>query len=102
MTSGPHLILLHPDDTILVCATAVAAGDRLVIDGAPVAAPEAVGVGHKVARHPLAPGDKVVKYGAAIGSMTEGVMPGQWVHLHNMKSDYLASHTRETVTEGKR
>ena len=63
-------------------------------------APRAVAVGHKVARHALTPGDKVLKYGAPIGSMTSAAEPGEWVHMHNMKSDYIASHTRDAVREG--
>ena len=101
MSAAPRLILLHPDDTILVCVTPAAAGDCLSIDGAEIVAAESVGVGHKIARRALAPGDKVVKYGAAIGSVTQHVEPGRWVHLHNMKSDYIASHSRETVAQGK-
>jgi hypothetical protein len=94
------LILLHADDNVLVSIAPIAAGDRLTIDGRELAAPQAIGVGHKVARHALTPGDKVLKYGAPIGSMTEPAEPGEWVHMHNMKSDYIASHTREAVREG--
>ncbi len=88
------LILLHPHDNVLVLSASVRAGDILTIDGRPVAAPSAVEVGHKLARHALAAGDKVVKYGAPIGSMTAGAAIGEHVHMHNMKSDYIASHTR--------
>ena len=97
-TIGPRLLLLHPTDNILVCATRVSAGDRLTIDGAALVAPEAVEVGHKVARRALASGEKVIKYGAPIGSATAAIPIGAWVHSHNMKSDYLASHTRETAS----
>jgi D-threo-aldose 1-dehydrogenase len=98
MTPPPRLILLDPTDTILVCAGAVAPGDRLVIDSQDFAAFELVPVGHKVARRNLMVGENVIKYGASIGSMTADVRTGGWVHSHNMKSDYLASHTRDTLT----
>lgn len=94
------LILLHADDNVLVSIATIAAGDRLTIDGRELAAPQAIAVGHKVARHALTPGDKILKYGAPIGSMTAAAKPGEWVHMHNMKSDYIASHTREAVREG--
>ena len=90
-------ILLHPDDNVLVCIAPIAAGDPLEIDGRQVAAKQDVAVGHKLARHALMAGDKVLKYGAPIGSMTVAAEPGEWVHMHNMKSDYIASHTRTTV-----
>jgi hypothetical protein len=94
------LILLHEADNVLVSIAPIAAGDRLTIDGRELVARQDVAVGHKVARHALIPGDKVLKYGAPIGSMTSAAEAGEWVHMHNMKSDYIASHTREAVREG--
>jgi hypothetical protein len=93
--TGP--ILLHPDDNVLVLAAPVRRGERLTIDGQPVVATADVAVGHKLARRALTAGDKVFKYGAPIGSMTAAAAAGEHVHLHNMKSDYIASHTRQAV-----
>ena len=93
----PRLILLDENDTVLVCVSPISSGDMLEIDGAVVAAPEAVGVGHKVARRNLDRGDQVVKYGAPIGSITEATPLGCVVHVHNMKSDYIASHNRKAA-----
>lgn len=76
---------------------AVHAGDHLDIDGVAFTAAQDVTVGHKLARRAMAPGDKVLKYGAPIGSMTSEVALGGHVHMHNMKSDYIASHTRQVV-----
>lgn len=92
-------ILLHPDDNVLVLAAAIQAGQAIEIDGAMLAAPHDVAVGHKIARHALSVGDKVLKYGAPIGSMTAPAAPGAHVHMHNMKSDYIASHTRQATGE---
>lgn len=91
------VILLHPDDNIVVAAGQIRAGDTLIIDGAPVLAPNDVGIGHKLARRALNAGDKISKYGAPIGSMTGDAPRGAHVHLHNMKSDYIATHMRDTV-----
>jgi (2R)-sulfolactate sulfo-lyase subunit alpha len=91
------LILLHPDDNVLVLSAPVRAGQALTIDGRTATADADVGVGHKLARHALAVGDKVLKYGAPIGSITAPVAAGGHVHLHNMKSDYIASHTRQAT-----
>lgn len=99
--AAPRLILLHPDDNVLICVAPIAAGDILPVGGGTVPAREGITLGHKVARVALAAGDKVVKYGAPIGSMTADADAGQWVHLHNMKSDYIASHTRSAVAEGR-
>jgi D-threo-aldose 1-dehydrogenase len=95
----PQAILLHESDTILVCVTPIRAGDVLTIDGEPVISPGPVEVGHKIARRPLRPGDRVLKYGAPIGSITMPTEAGGWVHVHNMKSDYIATHNRDTVSQ---
>lgn len=87
-------LLLHPDDTVLVCVRALDAGERLAFDGEPVTLRDGIGVGHKVARSAGRAGDKVVKYGMPIGSLNHDVAAGDWVHLHNMKSDYIGAHTR--------
>ena len=98
---GGSAILLHGEDNILVCVAPIRAGDQLTIDGAAVTAPQSVGVGHKIARAPLAAGARVIKYGAPIGSLIAPVPLGGWVHTHNMKSDYIATHGRDTASEGR-
>lgn len=96
-TPLPPLLLLHPQDNVFVACRAIAAGETIVIDDREVQVSAAVPLGHKIARHALAPGSAVLKYGACIGSATRHVRPGEHVHLHNMKSEYLPSHTRQTL-----
>ena len=93
------LILLAEEDNVLVCRFPVRAGQTLVIDGAAVPAGADIDTGHKLARRDLMVGEIVYKYGAPIGSMISDVAAGGHVHLHNMKSDYIASHTRQTVSD---
>ena len=88
------VILLHPDDNILVCVKQIHHGDVLTIDGEKITSQIDIAVGHKIARAELKAGDKVYRYGAPIGSMTEAAGQGEHVHMHNMKSDYIPSHTR--------
>lgn len=88
------LILLHPADNVLVCIRHIQPGDSVTIDGANVVSADAIQVGHKVARADLQAGEKIYKYGAAIGSLLASVQRGEHVHMHNMQSDYIPSHTR--------
>lgn len=98
---APAVILLHPDDNVLVCCRAVSQGERLRIgDGEEIEARSDVELGHKLARRGLSAGDKVVKYGMPIGSTTAAVAAGEWIHLHNMKSDYIGAHTRTEQAGG--
>jgi D-threo-aldose 1-dehydrogenase len=97
----PKLILLDDSDDVFVCIAPITAGDRLAIDGTVFRAAEDIGVGHKVARRAIWPGAKIRKYGLPIGSATTTIAAGEWVHAHNMRSDYIPSHSRETVAQGQ-
>jgi hypothetical protein len=88
-------ILLHPDDNVLVCCRAVRAGEQFrVNENEVIHVLQDTDLGHKLARRALMAGEKVIKYGAPIGSMTAAVSAGGWIHLYNMKSDYISAHTR--------
>ncbi len=87
--SAPRLLWLSPDDNIAVAATAIEAGQTLPWDGRTITFATRIPTGHKVAIVPIAAGEKVLKYGAPIGSATCAIRPGQHVHSHNLKSDYF-------------
>ena len=90
-------ILLHPLDNILIAAAPIRSGDPLTIDGETFPALADIGVGHKIARRDLGIGEKITKYGAPVGSITQATPRGGHVHMHNMKSDYIATHMRDVV-----
>ena len=94
-SSDPRLVLLAPEDNCLVVAQALRAGDRVTIDDTTVAVPNAIGVGHKLARRAIARGEKVLKYGAVIGTASAAIARGEHVHTHNLVSDYLPTYTLE-------
>ena len=89
-----QVILMHPNDNVLVCVAHIYVGDAIFIDGHAVIALRDIEVGHKLARCVLLAGSKVYRYGAPIGSMTQTAAMGEHVHMHNMQSDYIPSHTR--------
>ena len=88
----PRLILLDPRDNVLVVRRRVAAGDLLAISGGTVPASRDIPLAHKVARRAIAVGEKVLKYGAPIGTATAAIAVGEHVHVHNLKSDYTPSY----------
>jgi hypothetical protein len=90
--TDPRLLLLAPGDSVYVLRGALETGETFLLDGQPMRADRRLGLGHKVARVPLAPGDKVIKYGASIGSATAPIAPGDHVHLHNLRSDYTPTY----------
>jgi hypothetical protein len=99
MNSGPF-ILLHPDDNVLVCRQHAFRGQSITLDGEIVVLPDEITVGHKIARHDLKAGEKIIKYGAPIGSMKTDAARAAHIHMHNMQSDYIKSHTREVTGHG--
>ena len=98
MTTSPPLLssgllLMSPDDNCLIARTRLAAGTEVVIDGQPATLPHNVDLGHKLARQALQPGDKVLRYGAIIGSVTAAIPIGGHIHTHNLESDYIQTFT---------
>jgi hypothetical protein len=95
--TAPAAVLLNPKDNVVVCCRNVEHGERVVVEGGiTFTVSQDVAIGHKLACRDLDAGDKIIKYGASIGSATAAVKTGEWVHLHNMKSDYIDAHTRAT------
>ena len=92
-------ILLHPEDNVLICCRHAQAGEIVAVDKEEIVLLQDIELGHKVARQALTGGAKIMKYGVSIGSALQGIHPGEHVHLHNMKSDYLPPHTRERLQE---
>jgi len=83
------LIRLSEQDNVGVATGTVAPGDRLAVGELEVTARDPIPFAHKIALHPIASGEKVIKFGVPIGSATVPIEAGQHVHVHNIKSDYV-------------
>lgn len=86
---------LSPADNVLVLTRTLNSGEFLEVGGVRRQLQGPLGLGHKIAACDIAPGEKIIKYGASIGSATVDIRAGEHVHLHNMKSDYLPTFTLE-------
>lgn len=89
--TDPRLLVLAPGDNIAVARLEIAAGTVLQVAGRRVTLQRALGFGHKIALRDIAAGERIVKYGAPIGRATTAIAPGDYVHSHNVASDYMAS-----------
>jgi len=83
------LIRLAATDNVLVATRDLLPGRWATASGETVDLTSEVPLGHKVACRALEPGAKVVRYAMAIGSATTSIAPGDWVHTHNLASDYI-------------
>jgi hypothetical protein len=86
-------LLLAPEDNCVAVAATLIAGTHVLIEGVEVPMAQDIGIGHKLARGDIAPGEKILKYGAIIGSATQAIPRGAHIHLHNLASDYIPTYT---------
>jgi hypothetical protein len=85
-----RLLLLAPEDPIAVALRDIAPGETIVLpDGREIAAAARIPFGFKVAVRPIAAEEKVCKYRVPIGTATQAIAPGEIVHVHNLRSDYI-------------
>lgn len=90
-----RLLVLDPADNVVIACRDLESGTELVLDGLPLRLEASVPTGHKLARHDIAAGEKVLKYGAPIGSARGPITRGSYVHTHNLKSDYIPTWARD-------
>lgn len=93
-----HFVLLNEADNIFVCCKQLLAEESTCLEDVDVVMAVDITVGHKIARKSILQGEKIIKYGVSIGSATKDITLGEHVHMHNIKSDYIASHTRQSRT----
>ena len=100
--SDSGLLLLSPEDNVAVARVPLTRGSTHRIGPFAVVLAQDVPAGFKVAVRDIVAGEKILKYGAPIGSATQPIKHGEIAHLENMKSDYLATHLRggSTVNAG--
>ncbi|WP_051094426.1 UxaA family hydrolase [Kaistia granuli] len=87
-----RLLLLFEGDNVFVARMRIRAGETVLVEGNGVTLAADLPLGHKLARRPIAAGEKIVKYGAPIGTATEAIPVGTPVHVHNVKSDYTPTY----------
>jgi hypothetical protein len=91
----PGLLRLDSGDNVAVATRNLDAGELVALGDAVLTMERRVPTGHKVATRMIAAGEHIVKYRVPIGSAIAPIAPGQYVHTHNMKSDYIATFTFE-------
>ena len=79
----PDFMKIHEEDSVAVALHAVEAGTTFL----GVTAREAIPQGHKMALKAIGCGEEVIKYGFPIGHATKEILPGSWVHSHNMATN---------------
>jgi hypothetical protein len=92
----PPYVLLNASDNVVVLTHHVDPGDEILgIADQRWRMITHLDAGNKLAAHPIEAGQKVVKLGVAIGTATHAIAPGEHVHTHNLRSDYIPIEVTE-------
>src|SRR5688500_14791020 len=75
-----RVVHLHELDNVAVAVDGLSIG----AEWNNVRLPKRVPRGHKLAISPIAAGEPVRKFGQIIGFATAPIVPGEWVHEHNL------------------
>jgi altronate hydrolase len=76
------VIRLDPADNVVVARVAIAIDTPIHDEG--VTTLQEVPLGHKIATRKIEKGQPVLKYNAVIGYASEDLVPGTWMHSHNI------------------
>jgi len=71
---------LHPTDNVVVAVADLSPGD--IVDDVKIL--RRIPRGHKAAVRPIAKDTPALKFGQIIGFATQDIVPGDWVHEHNI------------------
>lgn len=95
-----RLLLLAPEDNVLVARDQISAGEIIRIEGVDVRLADDLRLGHKLARRAIVARERVWKYGAPIGRATRAIAIGEHVHVHNLVSDYTPTYVIDDGARG--
>ena len=87
------VIQIHPEDNVCVATRPLPAGSEIECGTVRFTLGTSCPLGAKLSLMPMRAGDKAIKFGEPIGSLTADVEIGGYIHTHNLESDYL--HTFE-------
>lgn len=86
----PSAFHVHASDNVATllgdaaqCATVLIVGPGARTE---LTASEKIAMGHKIALADIAKDEAITKFGVVIGIAMQRIKPGEWVHLHNCRS----------------
>ena len=80
-------IKINPNDNVAVCLESGKKGESVIINDQQIVLAEDISTGHKLALEQINEQANVIKYGAPIGHAIKDILPGEAVHVHNMKTN---------------
>jgi altronate hydrolase len=87
MNSRPKHLRISARDNVAVALETLAAGAEHELSGIRISPRVEIPRGHKVALNPVAAGENIIKFGQPIGHATVDIAAGDWVHVHNIRTN---------------
>jgi altronate hydrolase len=84
MGQKPNSMIINEKDSVAVALRQIEVGDSLDA-GNNIKVRENIPMAHKIAVRQIENGEEVYRYGHSIGIATDKIIPGSWVHTHNLK-----------------
>ncbi len=89
-------ILLNTEDDVATVLTALNAEQTVEVELDAIeyttVLVEDIEFGHKYALRDIAKGEDILKYGLPIGQALADIGIGEWVHVHNCRSEHFGYH----------
>lgn len=79
-------IIMAENDTVATALADLKAGQEFDVTAERIRLSEDIEFGHKFSLTAIDTGERIVKYGETIGRATQSIVPGEWVHTHNVAS----------------
>lgn len=102
-------IRITDDDNVLVVLEDIKKDSEIEVDKIKIKILENIPKGHKVAIKKIGVNQDVIKYGYVIGHAVVEILPGSWVHSHNLKTNlndrikysYNPLHKKKTISQNE-
>lgn len=80
-------IQINPIDNVAVALSPLQKGETIELGEKSVILKEDIAQGHKFALKPIKAQENIMKYGLSIGHAKQDIQEGEWVHIHNIKTN---------------
>jgi altronate dehydratase small subunit len=86
----PRAFKIHPADNVATLLDDASPGPLRILgeQNESISLKEPITLGHKVALRDTSANQPLIKFGVKIGHASRDILAGQWVHLHNLASDF--------------
>lgn len=78
---------VNPADNVVVALRSFSSGEIIRVDNKDIVILEKIERGHKIATETIHVNENIIKYGNPIGHAIEEISQGEWVHVHNTKTN---------------